>query len=78
MPVLQKRGLMWDDYTVPGGTYRENLHNTPGNPYLSDRHPGSKFKWNAPKTGTAAELEKTASIVKTEIVVPVAEVTSSA
>ena len=49
VPVLQKRGMMWDDYTVPGGAYRENLHNTPGNPYLSSRHPGSKFKWNAAK-----------------------------
>ncbi|KAH8678282.1 putative xenobiotic compound monooxygenase, DszA family [Xylariales sp. PMI_506] len=49
VPVLQARGIYWDDYTVPGGCYRENLHNTPGNPYLNDRHPGSKFKWNAPK-----------------------------
>ena len=47
VPVLQKRGMMWVDYTVLGGTYRENLHNTPGAPYLGSRHPGPKFKWSA-------------------------------
>jgi hypothetical protein len=73
VPVLQKRGLMWDDYTVPGGTYRENLHNTPGNSYLSSRHPGSKFKWDVPaaKTETVVEAEST---LKADIIVPVQEV----
>jgi hypothetical protein len=68
VPVLQKRGLMWDDYTVPGGTYRENLHNTPGNPYLSPRHPGSKFKWNGPVTeGTA----KNKGLSEDDVAIPV-------
>ena len=62
VPVLQKRGLMWDDYTVPGGTYRENLHSTPGNPYFSHRHPGSKFKWNAPKAEPIIDLENAPKI----------------
>lgn len=31
VPILQRRGLMWEDYTVSGGTYLENLHNAPGN-----------------------------------------------
>jgi hypothetical protein len=47
VPELQKRGLMWQDYHVPGGTFRENLHNILGEPGLSPRHPGSKFKWNS-------------------------------
>ena len=47
VPELQKRGLMWQDYHVPGGTFRENLHNIPGEPGLSPRHPGSTFKWSA-------------------------------
>jgi hypothetical protein len=69
VPLLQKRELMWDDYTVLGGIYRENLHNTPGNPYLSDKHPGLKFKWsNVPKTETVVE---NGSMTKAEIVVPV-------
>lgn len=25
LPWLRARGLFWDDYAVPGGTYRENL-----------------------------------------------------
>lgn len=69
VPVLQKRGLMWDDYTVPGGTYRENLHNTPGNPYLSPRHPGSKFKWNAPNVEPAQLVVNVENALKIDGVV---------
>jgi hypothetical protein len=72
VPLSQKRGLMWDDYTVLGGIYRENLHNTPGNPYLIDRHSRSKFKWsNVPKSETVVE---NGSMAKAKIVVPVYEV----
>lgn len=46
VPVLQRRGLMWDDYTVPGGTYRENLLATPGHPGVPDGHPAAKFKYD--------------------------------
>ena len=46
VPVLQKRGLMWDDYTVPGGTYRENLLDAPGHPGVPDGHPAARFKYN--------------------------------
>jgi hypothetical protein len=41
---------MWDDYTVPGGTFRENLYGIPGQTYLPDHHPGSKFKWDVLKS----------------------------
>lgn len=47
VPELQKRDLMWQGYHVKGGTFREYLHNIPGEPGLSPRHPGSKFKWSA-------------------------------
>lgn len=49
VPVLQKRGLMWDDYTVPGGTYRENLLGAPGQSRVPDGHPASKFKYSTLK-----------------------------
>lgn len=49
VPELQRRGLYWDDYPVPGGTLRENMGNAPGKPFLAGDHPGSKFKWNAAK-----------------------------
>lgn len=74
VPELQKRGLMWKDYTVPGGTYRENLHNTPGNPYLNPTHPGSKYKWNAPKAeGNEAKSDIDGKTLPTEIIVPIVE-----
>jgi hypothetical protein len=45
VPVLQKRGLMWLDYPVPGGTFRENLQSAPGEPFLPASHPAkSKFE----------------------------------
>lgn len=61
VPVLQERGLMWKDYTVPGGCYRENLHNTPGNPYLNARHPGSKVSYRS--TDEAETKEEKVDVV---------------
>lgn len=49
VPVLQERGLMWDDYTVPGGTYRENLLGTPGKSGVPDGHPAANFKYEVLK-----------------------------
>ncbi|KAK4504310.1 hypothetical protein PRZ48_005226 [Zasmidium cellare] len=45
VPELQKRGLFWDDYTVPGGTYRENLNETPGQKEPLLTHPAGKLIW---------------------------------
>ncbi|KAH9902337.1 coenzyme dependent N5,N10-methylene tetrahydromethanopterin reductase [Xylariomycetidae sp. FL2044] len=42
VPELQRRGLFWEDYDVPGGTFRENLL---GRKTLRDDHYGSRFKW---------------------------------
>lgn len=47
VPELQKRGVYWNDYPVPGGTLRENLSGKPGQPHLAPDHPGSKFKYSA-------------------------------
>lgn len=49
VPVLQKRGMMWDDYTVPGGTYRENLLGTPGEPHVPEGHPARNFRYDVLK-----------------------------
>lgn len=43
--MLQQRGLMWDDYAVPGGTLRENLHRRPGKPFLPEEHAGAQFRY---------------------------------
>ncbi len=50
VPELQKRGIYWDNYPVPGGTLRENLYNVPGQSKLPDNHPSAQFRWNPPKT----------------------------
>lgn len=57
VPELQKRGLYWTDYPAPGGTLRENLQNTPGNPLLPDDHPGAQYKWNAKKEASETVVE---------------------
>ncbi|EHK99336.1 putative monooxygenase moxC [Glarea lozoyensis 74030] len=45
VPVLQERGLMWEDYTVPGGTLRENMYGVPGQKTPLDTHPSSRFRY---------------------------------
>jgi hypothetical protein len=52
IPELRRRGLFWDDYAVPKGTYRENLYSIPGQTGPRADHPAFKYRWNA---GVAAE-----------------------
>jgi hypothetical protein len=47
IPELRKRGLIWEDYAVPGGTLRENYLGVKGQYRLSDTHPGAKYFWKA-------------------------------
>ena len=70
VPELQERGLMWKDYNVPGGTFRENLHNVPGEPTLSPRHPGSQFSWRIPES--EKKVNKSEEVKKNGVTVPVA------
>ncbi|KAF4627801.1 hypothetical protein G7Y89_g10349 [Cudoniella acicularis] len=48
IPVLEKRGWLGNsnEYSVPGGTLRENLYGTPGDSRLRASHPGSAFKFD--------------------------------
>ncbi|KAK3655753.1 hypothetical protein LTR56_003402 [Elasticomyces elasticus] len=39
--------MIFDDYAVPGGTFRENLLRQPGQTRLRDDHYGSKFNYDA-------------------------------
>jgi alkanesulfonate monooxygenase SsuD/methylene tetrahydromethanopterin reductase-like flavin-dependent oxidoreductase (luciferase family) len=50
VPELQKRGVYWTDYEVPGGTLRENVSGRPGGKGLDEKHPGARFKWDRVKT----------------------------
>ncbi|KAL1593017.1 hypothetical protein SLS59_009487 [Nothophoma quercina] len=47
LPELRARGLFWDDYAVPGGTYRENFYGKPGQKGPLDEHVASKYRWKA-------------------------------
>jgi hypothetical protein len=45
VPELQRRGIFWEDYTVPGGTYRENFLGLPGQNEPLPSHPAGKMIW---------------------------------
>ncbi|KAI1460808.1 Nitrilotriacetate monooxygenase component A/pristinamycin IIA synthase subunit A [Annulohypoxylon moriforme] len=47
LPELRRRGLFWDDYAVPGGTYRENFYQKPGQTGPLDEHIVSSYRWKA-------------------------------
>ncbi|KAF2232659.1 Nitrilotriacetate monooxygenase component A/pristinamycin IIA synthase subunit A [Viridothelium virens] len=47
IPELRRRGLFWDDYAVPGGTYRENMYASTGQSGLPATHPAAKYRWKA-------------------------------
>lgn len=55
IPELQKRGLAQLDYSVPGGTFREQIFGK-GQVYPRDDHPGSKYQWR--EGVTKEEFEK--------------------
>jgi hypothetical protein len=49
IPELQRRGIFWNDYAVPGGTYRENLTETKGQSEPRRDHPAAAMIWRAPE-----------------------------
>ncbi|KAK8147713.1 hypothetical protein G3M48_001183 [Beauveria asiatica] len=50
VPELRKRGLFWDDYAFPGGTYRENFYHEAGQKHPKPEHVASKYHWKAGQT----------------------------
>ena len=49
IPELRRRGIFWHDYCVPGGTYRENMYEAPGQLEPLPHHPAAAMIWRAPK-----------------------------
>lgn len=47
LPILKERGLFWEDYAVPGGTYRENLYGKQGLSRPLADHPAAAYHWKA-------------------------------
>lgn len=67
-PELVKRGLMWEDYDVPGGTLRENLYGVEGQKHLRDDHYGHKFKYGSSFEGdTIVDFNKAEKTRETEL-----------
>ena len=48
IPELRRRGIFWDDYAVPGGTYRENVYEKAGQAEPPEHHPAAAMIWRAP------------------------------
>ncbi|ONH65976.1 Dimethyl-sulfide monooxygenase [Cyberlindnera fabianii] len=57
LPELKKRGYMWEDYPVPGGTLRENLTGEKGHTHIQEGHPAFGYTWT-PKLGDKDEFKK--------------------
>ncbi|KAF2652840.1 Nitrilotriacetate monooxygenase component A/pristinamycin IIA synthase subunit A [Lophiostoma macrostomum CBS 122681] len=47
LPELRSRGLFWDGYAVPGGTYRENFYGQRGQRGPLHEHVASTYRWRA-------------------------------
>lgn len=47
LPELRARGLFWDEYALPGGTYRENFYQKKGQTGPLDEHVASTYRWKA-------------------------------
>jgi hypothetical protein len=62
---------MWDDYLVPGGTFRENLLGIPGQHFPTEGHRSEEFRYENLKK--LADENGDVTIVKTreEKAVPV-------
>jgi Luciferase-like monooxygenase len=50
VPELQRRGIYWNDYAVPGGTLRENMFAEKGASSVGADHPAHQFKWSVRET----------------------------
>lgn len=71
VPVLMERGLMWKDYAVPGGTFRENLLREPGASMMPEGHPAHQFTYeNLKKQKGVVDEKGDINIKKTEPVAP--------
>jgi alkanesulfonate monooxygenase SsuD/methylene tetrahydromethanopterin reductase-like flavin-dependent oxidoreductase (luciferase family) len=59
-PELVKRGLMWEDYDVPGGSLRENLNGNAGRKRVPADHYAEQFRWDTWSDKKSCELSQPA------------------
>ena len=55
VPVLQERDVMWKDYAVPGGMFRENSRRKPGDEKLGSNHHAAQIRYGVLKQKYADE-----------------------
>jgi hypothetical protein len=55
-PELVKRGLMWEDYEVKGGTLRENLTGVKGQKGVSADHYAHQFRYPSDFAGDSMAM----------------------
>lgn len=63
IPELQRRGIFWSDYAVPGSTYRENLTETKGQREPRQDHPAAALIWRAPESEAQEEMNGSQKIL---------------
>ncbi|OAA56285.1 Nitrilotriacetate monooxygenase component A/pristinamycin IIA synthase subunit A [Niveomyces insectorum RCEF 264] len=56
LPELRRRGLFWDDYAVPNGTYRENFYGKPGQKYPLEEHVAAAYHWKSGVPATKHQI----------------------
>lgn len=56
IPELKKRGLFWDDYAIPGGTYRENFYGEAGQKHPKTEHVASTYQWRSDKSAAESPI----------------------
>jgi hypothetical protein len=66
IPELQRRGIFWDDYEVPGGTYRENFLGIPGQNEPLPTHPAGKMIWRPESKTVGFKLDQKGGMDFTE------------
>lgn len=45
-PELKKRGVLQEEYSVPGGSMRETFQGDKNGPRIRSDHPGATYTWN--------------------------------
>lgn len=58
IPELRKREIFWEGYRVPGGTYRENLYEKPGQHEPPSDHPAAAMIWRPPPEDRMTHAEE--------------------
>lgn len=68
IPELRKRGLFWHNYCIPGGTYRENAYEKPGQAKPLPGHPAAAMIWRPPNKSTSSKLNRVNGITNGHVV----------